>query len=316
MLKRGKSLLLSSIVGVAVLGFATPAQASGPAFTCASVTYQVLGAQLKIGAVDTSVSPAALTYTEVGSANAQSYNAAGYNMVDDYIYGINSLSHLLKVASDGTTEDLGVPSGFDSSQTFVAGDVTAAGHLIVIAYSDKSIWDIDIAGFTATSIGSMTSAPSSVDVGDIAIITSGGTTMAYGFDSTLGSLVSFDPTQNPVSINVDSSVAVGAGSPKGAVWADLSGNLTAFTNLTGDVYVVSGAGSGSPVASQVAQAPAATGNDGMKCASSESPFPPASDSGSGDSTLPDTGADIGSLYLGLAMAIGGFALVRIRRSAR
>jgi len=55
MANHGKSLLVASIIGVAVLGFATPAQASGPAFSCESVTYQVLGAQLKIGAVDTTV---------------------------------------------------------------------------------------------------------------------------------------------------------------------------------------------------------------------------------------------------------------------
>jgi hypothetical protein len=300
---------------------ALPASALGSAFTCDSVTYQVVGSQLKIGEVDKSKSPPKLTYTDVGAANSSAYNAGGYNTVDNFIYAVESGAHLLKIASDGSVErSAGTITGLDSSHFFAAGDVSADGEsLITIDNTAKSLWSVDLDTAAAIDIGTMNSAPTSVDIGDFAIVQSGGSTTAYGFDTTTGALVSFDPTEDPISVQVNSDVAVGAGSAKGAVWADSSGDLTTFVNSTGDVYLVKDPGSASPSAKKVAEGTAAAGNDGMKCALADSAFPPPSGSSGNSEKLAYTGASMPvvvlSSVLGILVLMAG-AAVRFPRRDR
>jgi hypothetical protein len=301
---------------------ALPASALGSAFTCDSVTYQVVGSQLKIGEVDKSKSPPKLSYTDVGAANSSDYNAGGYNTVDNFIYAVESGAHLLKIASDGSVErSAGTITGLDASHFFAAGDVSADGaSLITIDNMANSVWSVDLDTAIATDIGTMNSAPTSVDIGDFAIVQSGGSTTAYGFDTTTGALVSFDPTEDPISVQVNSDVAVGAGSAKGAVWADSSGNLTTFVNLTGDVYLIKNPGSASPSVNKVATYGLTINrNDGMKCALADSAFPPPSGSSGNSEKLAYTGASIPvvvlSSVLGILVLMAG-AAVRFPRRDR
>jgi hypothetical protein len=285
-----------------------PAQALGSAFSCTAVTYQVVGAQLKIGAVDNGE----LTYTNVGSAHTSSYNAGGYNTVDNFIYALEgSPANLLKVASDGTVESNAV-TGVTGSTGFVAGDVSTDGESL-IAYNsiDDSVWNIDLDTFAGTEIGNLGSA----DVGDFAIVTDGGATTAYGIDTVTGNLQFFDPTANPIIIDNNSSVEIGPGIAKGAVWADSSGNLTVFVNTTGDVYSVKNPSANSPTVNKVASLGTVTfGNDGMKCALAASAFPEPDES---NEELAATGlstVDFSVMALtGIALVVGGSAILRTRR---
>ena len=280
-----------------------PAHALGAAFTCSAVTYQVVGAQLKIGAVSNN----ALTYTNVGAAHTVSYNAGGYNTVDNFIYALEgSPANLLKVASDGTLESNAV-TGVTGSTAFVAGDVSTDGQsLIAYNMTDDSVWSIDLDTFVGTEIGNLGSA----DVGDFAIVTDGGTTTAYGFDTNSGELVFFDPTANPIIVDNNSSVEISAGGPKGAVWADSSGNLTVFVNSTGDVYSVKNPSAGSPVVKKVASGATAAGNDGMKCALAASAFPEPQES---NEELAATGASTHELSM---MALAGIAVLALGNTIR
>jgi hypothetical protein len=267
------------------------------------VTYQVVGAQLKIGAVDNGE----LTYTNVGSAHTSSYNAGGYNTVDNFIYAVSSLREVLKIASDGTVEATGI-AGIPSDAVFVAGDVTPDGlSLIAFNATDNSVWSIDLLTVAGTQIGSLGSA----DVGDFAIVTAGGATTAYGIDTDSGNLVFFDPTANPIIIDNNSSVEIGPGIAKGAVWADSSGNLTVFVNTTGDVYSVKNPSADSPTVNKVASLGTVTfGNDGMKCALAASAFPEPDES---NEALAATGASTLEMSL---MALAGLALFAVGNTIR
>jgi len=295
------------LVALAVFAAAfapAPAQALGSAFSCTAVTYQVVGAQLKIGAVDNGE----LTYTNVGSAHTVSYNAGGYNTVDNFIYALEgSPANLLKVASDGTVESNPV-TGVTGSTSFVAGDVSTDGESL-IAYNslDDSVWSIDLDTFVGTGIGNLGSA----DVGDFAIVTDGGATTAYGIDTVTGNLVFFDPTANSIIIDNNSSVEIGPGIAKGAVWADASGNLTVFVNATGDVYSVKNPSANSPTVNKVASLGTVTfGNDGMKCALAASAFPEPDES---NEALAATGASTLEMSL---MALVGLALFAVGNTIR
>ena len=261
-----------SLAALAVFASAfapAPAHALGAAFTCSAVTYQVVGAQLKIGSVDNNV----LSYTNVGAAHTGSYNAGGYNTVDNFIYALSgSPASLLKVASDGTLESNAV-TGVTTPHAFVAGDVSTDGQsLIAYNMNDDKVWSIDLDTFVGTEIGSLATAMPPADVGDFAIVTDGGESTAYGFDTDSGMLVYFDPTESTITVNVNPQVEIGAGGAKGAVWADSSGNLTVFVNATGDVYSVKNPSAVSPVVKKVASGATAAGNDGMKCALAASAF--------------------------------------------
>lgn len=307
---RFTTVALAAAAAVALIP--APAQALGPAFTCDAVTYQSILTQLKIGTVDTSASPAMLTYADLGAAHSEVFNAGGYNTVDNFIYALTAAPvNLIKIASDGSYESVGSLSVADPSHNYLAGDVSSDGlSLIAVDYTDKSVWSIDLVTAAGTQIG--TTEPLVVDFGDIAIVTSGGATTAYGFDTATGALVSFDPTQNPIVISVNSSVAVAPGSPKGAVWTDASGNLTTFANGTGDVYGIDNPSSAAPAVGKVASGTPAAGNDGMKCALSASAFPALA------ADLADTGVSpAGKVALTVAgvglLSAGAIALLIRRR---
>lgn len=296
---------------VAVGAVPAPAHALGDAFTCSAVTYQVVGAQLKIGAVNNNE----LTYTNVGAAHTVSYNAGGYNTVDNFIYALEgSPANLLKIASDGTVESNAV-TGVTTPTAFVAGDVSTDGQsLIAYNYNDDVVWSIDLDTFVGTEIGSLATAMPPADVGDFAIVTDGAVTTAYGFDTTTGYLISFDPTGHFDAADTNNSVSIGPGSAKGAVWADASGNLTVFVNGTGDVYSVKNPSAASPIVKKVASGASAAGNDGMKCALAASAFPDPDDS---TDELATTGMSPVALSLvaltGAALLAGGSSLRRTRR---
>jgi hypothetical protein len=323
MKKTFASITAIAVASAAFALTATPAQASGPAFTCDAVTYQVIANQLKIGTVDPSTSPASLTYTNVGAAYSESYNGGGYNVVDNYIYAMSATSQLLRIASDGSVETLSVPTGLPL-HTFPAGDVTPDGqHLVVVDSTDKSVWSIDLINVSATNIGSLPSSPSQIDMGDFAIVTSATTVTAYGLDTTTGALVSFDPTQNPITVHVNSTVSIypNPSGAKGAVWTDATGNLTTFVNATGEVFGITDPSSASPTVSLLAVGTTAFGNDGMKCGLSASAFEPGTSASAG--SLPSTGIDAAgavslavTLLLAGIVGIAGLAGLTARRRSR
>ena len=306
MKKTFAGIMAVALAGATFALTASPAQASGPAFSCDAVTYQVIGSQLKIGSVDLSTTPGTLTYTNVGATYSENYNGGGYNIVDNFIYAVSASNQLLRIASDGSVESLGVPTGLPSDG-FLAGDVTPDGQrLVVVDIADKSVWSIDLTAVSAINIGSLPASPSQIDMGDFAIVDSGSAVTAYGLDVATGALVSFDPTVNPIVVNVNSSVAIGATSAKGAVWTDSTGNLTTFVNATGEVYSITDPSSASPVVILVANGTQSSQNDGMKCALSASAFEPAT--AASESALPNTGVDTaGTVSLAFTLLLAGMA---------
>lgn len=302
-----------ALVAASVVFAPAPAHALGDPFTCSAVTYQVVGNQLKIGTVNTSASPATLTYTNVGIAHSTPYNAGGYNTVDNHLYAISNLRELLIIASDGTVGAFPL-TGVPSDANYVAGDVSTDGRsLIVSNLNDDTVWSINLDTTIGTQIGTLGSA----DVGDFAIVSDGGATTAYGFDTTTGALVSFDPTENPISVNVNASVEIGAGVAKGAVWADSSGNLTVFVNTTGDVYSVKNPSAGSPVVKKVASlGSATTQNDGMKCALAASAFPEPDGEDLAPTGISTVGLSIIALFGFVLFALGSVIRNVRRRDPR
>jgi hypothetical protein len=315
---RSAFLLTFALSLIGVLGVASSASALGPAFTCDAVTYQVVGNQLKIGAVESSTSPATLTYTNVGGRADENYNAAGYNTTDNFIYGISSGHELVQVAADGSIEFLGEVQGLTEG-LYAAGDMMPDGeNLMVFNSTDKSFWRVNLDLVQGFVVGETTS---DLDMGDFAIVQEDSTITAYGFDTVTGGIISFDPTAGVVTASLNASISVEPGSLKGSVWADSAGNLTVFANSTGAVYSIANPSGTLLTATLVAAGTPLLGNDGMKCALAASAFivpegPTASPVEPAAPSLAVTGAtsDVisGLLIFGCALILVGVGAFGLR----
>ena len=266
--------------GLLLGGYATAANAYGTAFSCTSSVYQVVGNQLKLGTIDNTANPSTISYSAVGSAYSENYSAAGFNLIDNYVYALSASEKLLRIDSVGAVSEVkapgastAVPSGLPQSPlTFTAGDTLPDGSALIAIASDHSVWSINIDTVAATKIGVLPSTPSQIDLGDIAIIKSGSTTTAYGIDTTSGNLVSFDPTLATISVNTKTLAnPIGAGKSKSGIVADSAGDLSVVVDQSGSYYGVYRP-STDAVVLQLATGPTLANNNGIKCANSPSLF--------------------------------------------
>ena len=263
---------------------------SGQPFQCAPGFYQVISSQLKI------LNPVTGVYSNIGSSYAAgAYNALGFNVLDNYIYGVKTATvsqapKLLKVASDGTVTDLGTPTGVTiasgvSGSLFTAADMDNAGHLIAFL-TTGSLVSIDVSTNVASLINlTKNGRPTTVAVSDIAWLNGklygvGGSTL-YAINATTGS----------VSTASISGLNIGATAPQdgnlfGAAWSDRTDSLYFSNNQSGNIYKVSGYTGSSPSASKSATGTVTSNNDGAACKSASSPFesPTASNDSYGAAT--------------------------------
>jgi len=271
--------LLSS--GLLLGGFAPAANAYGNAFACTSSVYTVVGGQLTLGSVNNQPTPSQITYSNLGAAYSESYNAAGYNAIDNYVYAIGvTTQDLLRIAADGSVRDLGKPAAFSALAPgvgFKAGDVLPDGSALIAITDDHQVFSINVDTVVATKIGTIGNfgtTTNQINLGDIAILKAGNTVTAYGLDTTSGNLVSFDPTVSNITVNSKVLGApIAAGKAKSAIWADSAGDLSALIEQSGSgsVYGVYRP-SADAVVAQLATGPAVANFNGIKCANSPSAF--------------------------------------------
>ncbi len=113
---RSVSWLPNVLLALLLCNIAQPVHAqSVPAFTCTGEIYQVQSGQLRI------FDPISSSYQDVGS-NQGSYNATGYNILDNYAYGSQG-SNIIRIGSDGSTE-----IAFSGISGSYSGDVDPYGN--------------------------------------------------------------------------------------------------------------------------------------------------------------------------------------------
>ncbi|MEM8863629.1 MAG: hypothetical protein AAGD96_35420, partial [Chloroflexota bacterium] len=108
----------------------------GEGFACTPAFYQVLGSSLNRLNTET------FEYTVLGKA-AHRYNAIGFNVEDNYLYGIqkiNNKTYLKKIDSNGVLFDLGEVKIGNGSQ--YRGDFDLNGNLVVT--EGKNLYKIDV----------------------------------------------------------------------------------------------------------------------------------------------------------------------------
>jgi hypothetical protein len=272
MKKLQKILILIIFLSGACFSLHGSASAASASFKCNSNFYQVISGQLNV------LNPLTGAYTPIGSNAGFDYNGIGYDTLDNYIYGFivsgPQTGDLIQVAADGTTIDLGLPTGLPRSG-YITGTFDPSGNLYVEG-SSQTIYKINIASMTTSTLS----------------IT--GDNLVNGADDqfvnnnlyilTGSNLTQVNLNNNTATTGIVSGPAgwLNASSTFGAAWADQAGELFFSNNGSGSIYQIINYNSPTPTAVFKAAGTITSNNDGASCsAAPQNPFdPPAANNDS------------------------------------
>jgi len=236
------------------------------ALPCSNTLYQVVSGVLR------AFDPLTSSYSDVGDSGMGSYNGAGYNVEDGYIYGIKAISgkqHVVKINSSGTATDYGAVSNF-SGITYSA-DIDVSGNWI--AYTggaNPQLRRIDLDQFPLTMEFINLTNLFGANIPNCADVTFNPVTQKlYGMSSNR-QVIEIDVNTLTADVVADYD---GASGGFGAAWSDIEGNSYFSHNGTGEIYRVSFDGNENPTGmNYVAQGTVTNNNDGINCVLSLPPL--------------------------------------------
>ena len=226
-----------------------------PTFTCGNNVYYASHTSTQLELVDPSDASAIL----LGTSGVH-YNAIGYNVADDYIYGIQvGAFNLVRVGSDGSATLLGTV-GLPTTNSFAAGTFGPDGLLYVKQHANNNvIYGVNVNTLTVDVVVNLSV---NIDMADIAYNPATG--LVYGVNSNTSELVSFDLVTGVVT----TIGPTGINAVFGAMYADASGLVYGQTGSSGVVGFYS-FNLGSGLVTYVGFIPTFLGNsDGASCINS------------------------------------------------
>jgi uncharacterized repeat protein (TIGR01451 family) len=190
------------------------------------------------------------TFTARGPASL-ARNGIGYNQVDNFIYGIEWVSgsgnELIRVASNGSSTNLGVITGLPSSN-YNNGAISPAGEYYVMSgFGGTTLYRINLTTRVATSI----TLSSSIQVSDFAWYNG----LLWGVN-TGGTLVSVNPATGTVT-------SIGSTTPVNVALAMWGFNNGLFASGGGSIYAIDPATGAATFLSTIS--PATNNGDGANC---------------------------------------------------
>lgn len=266
--------LKSTLISILLL---TSFLSKSQSFDCNSDLYQVVnGNELKV------LIPATGIYQSVGVSSI-SYNGAGFNSEDGYIYGIGDGTKLVRVNNVGQATDLGSISGFSAISYSGDFDLNGNWHSFKKTGAGWIMNKIDVSDlparaeeYTITELSGAATPSNTADMAFNAI-----TNKFYGMSS--GILTEFDPFNRTVKAIADYSNQTDKGG-FGAAWSDEDGNTYFFNNGSGKIYRAAFSVQGDILSFAFISTSQPNGsNDGMGCALAQAPvFPEICDNGLDD----------------------------------
>ncbi|MGD1808147.1 DUF4347 domain-containing protein, partial [Dapis sp. BLCC M126] len=243
--------------------------------------YQVIAGQLKI------FNPLTNNYEDLGPQYGPGYNATGYNVLDNFIYGIeggsdSTTGDVVRINSDGTVEklltDVSDPTSVvtvSGSVNLNSGDVDDQGNLWVRT-GNRQLTRINLTTGVQTpfpNTGDL-SGQSLANVADIIYNTDDQKFYGAGNNSFIYTI---DLNPAPGENNITRNIATGLpNSQYGAAWINSNNNsdntLYIARNNADGLYLIEGFTGTSPTAVLVANAEANTQNDGVSNPEQLSPF--------------------------------------------
>ncbi|MEM9917156.1 MAG: hypothetical protein AAF990_03630, partial [Bacteroidota bacterium] len=237
------------------------------AFTCDSKLYQVINGSLK------ELDVANNAYISIGDASA-SYNGAGYNVQDGYIYGIRNDggAYLWRINKNGAETNLGQISSF-SGRNYV-GDFDTNGNLYTYTSgANPTMHYVDVNASPLVSVDVNLTNLYSDNIPGVSDITYNAVTKKfYGLAGSMN-LVELDPVARTIDIIGNVNNGFNSSGGFGAAWSDSGGYSYFSNNNDGRIYRVTFDGSGNVVATvHIATGESTNSNDGMGCFLAAPPF--------------------------------------------
>jgi len=245
-----------------------PSQVKAAAFTCSPNFYQVIGGQLKV------LDPVTGVYTNVGADAGFNYNAIGYNVLDNYIYGIAqsattgvTIGDMIRIGSDGVVTDLGPPTGGIPVSGYVNGSMDNAGNLYIIT-DIHTVYKINVSTLVSTQL---------TISGDAITAPFENVFISNKLYSLVGSTLSVVDlaTNSATSVTVSGPSGWVSAGGYGAGWATKESELFFSSNSTGSIYQISNIDLNAHTATAMFQVAgtATFSNDGASCSmAAHSPF--------------------------------------------
>ena len=199
-----------------------------------------------------------LTITQIGTTTATTIrlNGVGYNPIDNFIYGMNTVDfHLYKVDANGNVFDLGLVTGLPNA-AYLSGDIDDAGNYYVKSNGGTNtlLYKINVTTKIATPI-ILSTAITPVDIAYSKV-----DKLFYGVDGATNKLFSLDISKTPavvtligLTVNGTAFGAMYTDGVTGAVYGNANvGNFYSFNKTTG-------------LATLVSASVGTAGNDGAHC---------------------------------------------------
>lgn len=136
----------NNIKSVAVIYFNNP-------FACNENMYMSQNNPTQLNTVNTTTLTN-LQFSPLGANSGMNFNAIGYNVIDNHIYGIkNNTGELIKFGADGSFVNLGTVSGLPINVEYNAGEFDLAGNLYVKqSGAGTTLYKINVSTKVASSI--------------------------------------------------------------------------------------------------------------------------------------------------------------------
>ncbi|KAF3922388.1 hypothetical protein AA313_de0203387 [Arthrobotrys entomopaga] len=238
-----------------------PTESGGPTFSCSEFGYVIANSNL----YQVNLTTSGTTLITSNFDGGASVNSIGYNVLDNYIYGLEiDTGKVLRIGSDGTITPIRT---FANLTGWNVGDVDGNGQYWV-STAGTGWAHIDLKPGSSTfgrTIASGNSTLTGYRVADWVSVPSAGPylwTIAYVGGSTGPcALAQWSTSTNAWTIvNIFTGFNLG---PFGAVYADTNGDLYATENVSGNTYKTNVFTQATPVIVSTAQN--ATNADGARC---------------------------------------------------
>ncbi|GMQ62827.1 DUF11 domain-containing protein [Vallitalea maricola] len=200
------------------------------------------------------------------------YNAIGYNVLDDYIYGYNiSTNRIIRLSSDATTETLAVVPNLPIID-FNTGDVNLNGYLYLFLQNTNRFYVVDLDPGRSTYLQLVDPANNfQLQTSNFGVAITTQNIADWAFNPVDGQLYAVTAVGqviriNPITGAVTPLITAGPLTPAnyGANFFDSQGNFYVINNTTGEVFRITTTAT-TATAILFSNASASESNDGTRC---------------------------------------------------
>lgn len=262
-------------------------------FKCEPVFYQAIAPYIPPDLYKLKIDPATSSgeYTSIGNMGVYNFNAMGYNVQDNFIYGVsvesagNNIPYIGRVGADGKVQRINVFGSGNKSRPFnissVVGDFDRSGNLII--YSGGRVFKIDVASKLYSEIAVTGDGGLLAGVSDWVYINGSFYGIRASTSTEQPKLVRaiYEPAFNRVRVVGANFIGAQPASNGvyGAAWTTKENTLYVSFNNPGkiyrvDNYQITGVASADQPTAEIVLDPVTStyGNDGASCPNAEDPI--------------------------------------------